>query len=332
MSIAVMARVWKDYPGVGGSELLALLALADWSDDDGRCWPAMNSIAAKTRLSRSQAQRVVHGLIADGYLFVIGNADGGKPGATRQYQINLDAMTGRMDATPTGRTDAMGSANATGRTHAQDGSYGRAETGRTDATQTIIKTINEPSTTSHMPAAEGGTLLPSLSDGHSQPLNTPPPAGQTREQAIAVWLRKTEKSRGKFVTATSSDTRIQAWAERGVTDAQLGEAYELALAERTKTGDSSPINPGFLDIFVAKLVLIPNVGTSVLNRLPATHALSRALAWSSIVAKGTELGLTQGETEQNQAFKARVYAAAGVIQADVDKLRADLPTQRLQAA
>lgn len=98
MSILVMARVWQDYPGSGGSELLALLALADWSDDDGQCWPSMGAIAEKTRLSRSQAQRIVHGLIADGFVLVVGNEAGGKPGSTRRYQINLAAMTGRMDA------------------------------------------------------------------------------------------------------------------------------------------------------------------------------------------------------------------------------------------
>lgn len=114
-----MAKVW-DCPGVGGgSELLALLALADWSDDEGRCWPSMAAIAKKIRLSRSQSQRIVHQLIADGFLTVIGNNNGGPPGATRQYQINLDLLTGR--------------------THAQDGPHGCGETGRMGATQTTTE-------------------------------------------------------------------------------------------------------------------------------------------------------------------------------------------------
>lgn len=153
MSIAVMARVWADYPGGGGSELLALLALADWSDDAGRCWPSMSAIAGKTRLSRSQAQRIVHGLIDGGYLRVIGNSMGGKPGATRQYQIVLSALTGRTDATPTGRTDATGSADATGRTDAQEGSHGRAKRGRTDATLTTIEPSGTTNTRETTPAS-----------------------------------------------------------------------------------------------------------------------------------------------------------------------------------
>lgn len=142
MAVRVLSMVWDGYPG-GGSDLLAILALADWSDDDGRCWPSMAAIARKTRLSRSQAQRIVHQLIDDGFLSVTGNETGGAPGSTRQYQINLPKLTGRTDATPTGRMDATGSAHATGRTHAQDGSHGCAETGRTHATQTVI----EPSIT-----------------------------------------------------------------------------------------------------------------------------------------------------------------------------------------
>ena len=36
MAVRVWAMVWDGFPG-GGSDLLAMLALADWSDDQGRC-------------------------------------------------------------------------------------------------------------------------------------------------------------------------------------------------------------------------------------------------------------------------------------------------------
>lgn len=160
-----MAMVWESYPA-GGSELLALLALADWSDDQGLCFPSIAAIASKTRLSRSQAQRVVHGLIESGFVSVEGNAGGGAPGATRRYRIQLDRLTGsvsatgRVDATGslgathTGRMSATGSANATGRVDAADGSHPCGETGSTHATQTVI----EPSGTtreSGKPASAG---------------------------------------------------------------------------------------------------------------------------------------------------------------------------------
>ncbi len=133
MSMSVMTKVWDNYPGGGGSELLTLLALADWSNDDGYCFPSIAKIAQKTRLSRSQAQRVMHMLIDDGYLVVAKNAFGGDPGKSRHYRIAISKLRGRMVAT--------GSAGATGRTDAQEGSHGCAKRGSADATLTI----NEPS-------------------------------------------------------------------------------------------------------------------------------------------------------------------------------------------
>ena len=135
MSVRVLAQVWDGYPD-GGSELLALLALADWSDDEGRCYPSVAAIAFKTRLSRSQAQRVVHNLIGSGFVSVEGNENGGRPGSTRRYRINLQKMKAER-----GRADATGGACATGRTDAQEGSHSCAERGRADATQTV----SEPS-------------------------------------------------------------------------------------------------------------------------------------------------------------------------------------------
>lgn len=139
MSIKVMAHVWERYPG-GGSSLLVMLALADWSDDDGRCWPSVGALSRKCRLSRSQTQRTIHGLIHAGYVAVEGNATGGAPGTTRRYRIDLDTLTGRMDATPTGSVDATGSTGATGRMDARDGSHPCDGTGSVDATQYTIDT------------------------------------------------------------------------------------------------------------------------------------------------------------------------------------------------
>jgi hypothetical protein len=156
MSIRVMSAAWDHYPGAG-SELLVLLAMADWSDDDGRCWPSMSSIALKTRLSRSQSQRVIHRLIADGYIAVTGNETGGAPGSTRQYQIKLDRLTGS--------THATGSVDATGSTHAQEGSHPCGETGRTHATQTVI----EPSMNRQVPKP-GAFAPPAISEKQADPI------------------------------------------------------------------------------------------------------------------------------------------------------------------
>lgn len=137
MSIRIMSKVWELYPG-GGTELLSLLALADWSDDDGRCFPSMAAIARKTRLQPRQAQRLIHKLIGDGYVRVTGNEFGGAPGMTRQYQIVIDHLTGV--------THDTGVLCDTGVAQDVDGCHGRRETGVTHDTQTTIEpslTVND---------------------------------------------------------------------------------------------------------------------------------------------------------------------------------------------
>lgn len=134
MSIKIMSQVWEGYPG-GGSELLAMLALADWSDDNGKCYPAMSSISKKIRLKERQAQRVVHQLIENGFVQIIGNEFGGAPGASRQYRLVLSRLTGVTHDTPAkSQTGVMGDG---------DGCHGRRLTGVTHDTLTVI----EPSIT-----------------------------------------------------------------------------------------------------------------------------------------------------------------------------------------
>jgi hypothetical protein len=145
MSIRIMAKVWELYPG-GGTELLSLLALADWSDDDGRCYPSMAAIAKKTRLSISQARRVVHGLIGDGFVQVIGNENGGPPGSSRQYRIDIGHLTACIGASGTASAHATPSTDARASTHARDGLHGCAETASAHASLTIIEpsiTVND---------------------------------------------------------------------------------------------------------------------------------------------------------------------------------------------
>ncbi len=61
MSIKAMTRVWE-HSRQKGSNLLALLALADHADDSGECWPSEERIAKKIRMSERQTQRILAGL------------------------------------------------------------------------------------------------------------------------------------------------------------------------------------------------------------------------------------------------------------------------------
>jgi hypothetical protein len=133
MSVRVLSKVWDGYPG-GGTELLALLALADWSDDEGRCFPSIKSIAKKIRLKERQVQRTVNQLISEGFVRVLSNKFGGAPGSSRRYQIVLSSLTGVVDDTPKSKTGVMQDA---------DGCHIAPYTGVVEDTLTFI----EPSLT-----------------------------------------------------------------------------------------------------------------------------------------------------------------------------------------
>jgi len=60
VSVETSNRVWK-YSQKGGTPLLLLLAMADWSDDWGYCYPSIEQMAIKCR----QTERNILNLIAD---------------------------------------------------------------------------------------------------------------------------------------------------------------------------------------------------------------------------------------------------------------------------
>jgi DNA-binding Lrp family transcriptional regulator len=89
VSIKVMTLVWDGFDA-SGSELLCMLALADWCDDfGGNLYPSMATIAEKIRLSEKQARRIIHKFEQDGWLEVIGCANGGAPGSSKRWKLNV---------------------------------------------------------------------------------------------------------------------------------------------------------------------------------------------------------------------------------------------------
>ncbi len=108
-----MSLVWANF-NRGGSEKLAMLALADWCNDEGgSLHPSISKIAKKINVSESQARRIIHKFINEGYLEVIANHDGGNPGQSRHYKLNVKKLfTPCIDATPC--------THATPGTHARD--------------------------------------------------------------------------------------------------------------------------------------------------------------------------------------------------------------------
>jgi len=63
VSIKIMTAVWKlDRKLASPTEKVVLLALADMANDDGACWPSLNTLADKTSLARSSVQRILSDL------------------------------------------------------------------------------------------------------------------------------------------------------------------------------------------------------------------------------------------------------------------------------
>lgn len=82
MSIAVMSRVW-DKSAQKGSALILLLALADFSNDEGICWPSVETLAHKARITSRQAQNLIGALEASGELYCAKSV--GRTNTSRYY-------------------------------------------------------------------------------------------------------------------------------------------------------------------------------------------------------------------------------------------------------
>lgn len=81
MSIKTMSQVWEQ-SRVKGTDKLALLALADYANDDGFCFPSYGSFAKKVGVAQRQAMRVVSKLEALGEIWVIE-----RPGHRNYYVV-----------------------------------------------------------------------------------------------------------------------------------------------------------------------------------------------------------------------------------------------------
>lgn len=101
MSIKVMSLVWDNFTR-GGSDKLAMLALADWCNDQGgSLHPSVATVAKKISLTEKQARVILHRLISEGWLHVVGNENGGNPGQSRQYVLNVQMLlTPPVEVTP----------------------------------------------------------------------------------------------------------------------------------------------------------------------------------------------------------------------------------------
>lgn len=97
MSFPMMREIWKNGPEKQ-AERFVLLALADYANDQGECWPAVSSLAMRTCMSVRGVQTILRRLEADGWLAI--EVGGGRKNCN-MYRIKtpqLDAETPQLTA------------------------------------------------------------------------------------------------------------------------------------------------------------------------------------------------------------------------------------------
>ena len=88
MSIEVMTRVWR-YSQQSGTALLILLALADWADDYGYCYPGHTAIARKARTTERNVYLILNRLAEMGEIRIVRRGAGGRRKETSIYHVTV---------------------------------------------------------------------------------------------------------------------------------------------------------------------------------------------------------------------------------------------------
>ncbi len=88
MSIHQMAACWYT-TSLAPNERLVALALADFADDHGRCWPSLTTIGHKIGYSRRNTRRIVKTLRDIGYVDILIKAS---PRRTPLYQLHPEIL------------------------------------------------------------------------------------------------------------------------------------------------------------------------------------------------------------------------------------------------
>lgn len=95
-----MANVWDNGPQKQGP-LLVMLALADYANDAGECWPSIKSIAEKARMTERGVQRILRELEAEKWIET--DHGNGRHGCNK-YRINPDPRYTPTESRPDPRS------------------------------------------------------------------------------------------------------------------------------------------------------------------------------------------------------------------------------------
>lgn len=82
MSVEIISMVWKSSKQKG-SHLLLMAALADFSNQEGWCWPSNESLCQRTRMKRRYVQQMLLDLQKDGEITI-----NERPGKSNYYRVH----------------------------------------------------------------------------------------------------------------------------------------------------------------------------------------------------------------------------------------------------
>ena len=95
MSVALMGAVFR--LSLPPGQKLTLLALANYANDRGLCWPTQTVLAHDISLSERQTRTVIHALEAAGWLAIVSVGNG--RGKSSEYLLSTALITGKAEET-----------------------------------------------------------------------------------------------------------------------------------------------------------------------------------------------------------------------------------------
>lgn len=132
MSIRVMSQVWANSRHKG-SALIMLLAIADFADDDGYAYPAVETLASKSRMSERNTRYVLETLTRSGELLV---EHGTGPKGCNRYRVQIS---------PNMELFAEGAKIAPPEAERSEGRQSSVKRGATAIAPEPLRTTREPS-------------------------------------------------------------------------------------------------------------------------------------------------------------------------------------------
>ncbi|MDG3012710.1 helix-turn-helix domain-containing protein [Rhodococcus sp. D2-41] len=221
-----MSWALDEAPVTDSTQALVLLCLADWADDTGLCWPAVESIARRARCSETTARRHVRALERAG-IVVRMTASNGR--TSNRYRIIMRRQPGQIDRvgdnSPYRGDENTPSPAGTMSIHRADSEPGQID--RVDVV-TLASAITNPG------AGDTPTLAPVAPEPSMNHQEPPAAPGATTDQS---WMVDSAAAAAASMTDEDLDPSRQRVDElrEAIRDAGLGARWDRLTGEHVLT-------------------------------------------------------------------------------------------------